>query len=100
MISLLAFPLPLLIALALGRRAGLRDPQGVKEFWREAFIFLTWASVLIFLWHCLWITSLLEAPWQGTIMSGAVWTLGTGAIWLPVLMISYVFYALQARRCS
>jgi len=98
MIPLLAFPLPLLIALILGRRAGMRDPRGVAEFWREGAVALAWASVTIFLWHCLWITSLLPAPWQDTLVSGAMWSLGTGAVWGPFLMTCYVICALKARR--
>jgi hypothetical protein len=98
MIPLLALPLPLLIAVISGCRAGLRDPQGAGEFWREGAVALAWASVSIFLWHCLWITSILPAPWQDTLVSGAIWTVKTSAVWAPLLVIFYVLYAIKAQR--
>ena len=98
MIPLLALPLPLLIAVFSGCRAGLRDPQGAGEFWREGAVALAWASVSIFLWHCLWITSILPATWQDTLVSGAIWTVKTSAVWAPLLVIFYVLYAIKAQR--
>ena len=98
MLELLGFPVPFFVATFLGMRAGARDPQSGPEFCNETVIALAWAVALIFLWHCLWITSLMPGPWQSTITSGALWTLGTGVIWLPTLMITYVVRALYARR--
>jgi len=56
--------------------------------------------VVVFLWHCLWITSTIPAPWQDTALSGVIWTVGTGAVWVPALMICYVITALKIRRAG
>ena len=98
MIFLLSLSFPVLAALFLGRRAGRRDPQGIGGFWQEAAVALAWAVVVVFLWHCLWITSLVPARWQETALSGAIWTAATGAVWLPVLVICYVITALKIRH--
>ena len=98
MIFLFALPFPVLVALYLGWRAGRRDPQGFREFWTHAAAALAWVFAVVFLWHCLWITSLIPAPWQETALSGAIWTLGTGAVWVPILMIFYVITALKIQR--
>ena len=98
MLELLGFPVPFFVATFLGMRAGARNPQSVAEFCNETVIALAWAVASIFLWHCLWITSLMPGPWQSTITSGGLWTLGTGVIWLPTLMITNVVRALYARR--
>lgn len=98
MIPFLAFSVPLITALTLGLRAGKRDPQSIRDFWVLAAWAVAWAVGIIFLWHCLWITSALPAPWFDTVKSGFYWTLGTGAIWLPVLMITFVLRAMKARR--
>ena len=100
MIFLLSLSFPVLAALFLGRRAGRRDPQGIGEFWQEAAVALAWAFVVVFLWHCLWITSLIPAPWQATTLAGVIWTVATGAVWLPALMICYVITALRIRRAG
>ena len=98
MIFLFALPFPVLVALYLGWRAGRRDPQGFREFWTHAAAALAWGFAVVFLWHCLWITSLIPASWQETALSGAIWTLGTGAVWVPILMIFYVITALKIQR--
>lgn len=98
MIFLFALPFPVLVALYLGWRAGRRDPQGFREFWTHAAAALAWGFAVVFLWHCLWITSLIPAPWQETALSGAIWTVGTGAVWVPILMIFYVITALKIQR--
>ncbi|MDC1521192.1 hypothetical protein N8446_02645 [Planktomarina temperata] len=100
MIFLLSLSFPVLAALFLGRRAGRRDPQGIGEFWQEAAVALAWAFVVVFLWHCLGITSLIPAPWQATTFAGVIWTVATGAVWLPALMICYVITALRIRRAG
>jgi hypothetical protein len=100
MIFLLSLSFPVLAALFLGRRAGRRDPQGIGEFWQEAAVALAWAVLVVFLWHCLWITSTIPAPWQDTALSGVIWTVGTGAVWVPALMICYVSTALKIRRAG
>ena len=98
MVFLFALPFPVLVALYLGFRAGRRDPQGFREFWQEMAVAAAWAFSVVFLWHCLWITSLVPAPWQETAVSGAIWTAATGAVWLPVLVICYVITALKIRH--
>ena len=60
MVFLFALPFPVLVALYLGLRAGRRDPQGFREFWREVAVAVAWALSVVFLWHCLWITSLSQ----------------------------------------
>ncbi|MBL6850129.1 MAG: hypothetical protein ISQ81_08115, partial [Planktomarina temperata] len=45
-------------------------------------------------------TSTIPAPWQDTALSGVIWTVGTGAVWVPALMICYISTALKIRRAG
>jgi hypothetical protein len=42
------------------RGGGIR--KGFREFWKQAAVALAWAFVVVFLWHCLWITSTYPSP--------------------------------------
>lgn len=94
----LAFPVPLLIAVFHGYRGGRSDPQTIREFAIRAGFEVAWSTVLIFLYHALWIATIVPAHWHDTARSALSWTLGTGAIWLPLLMITFVLRAMKARR--
>ncbi|MEM6306501.1 MAG: hypothetical protein AAF701_00780 [Pseudomonadota bacterium] len=98
MLFLLAFPIPLILAILLGLRAGRTDPQTPRDFAITGGYYLLWAIALVFTWHALWITSLIPAPWTDTVRSAGQWVLGTATIWGPVYGITYVTRALKARR--
>lgn len=100
LIILLSFPIPIFIAVLLGWRAGRTDPQSAGEFVRAGLFYCTWALMLIFMWHGLWIVTLVPAHWQDTARSATNWTIGTGAIWLPVYGITYVWKALRTRKAG
>ncbi len=94
----LAFPVPLAVAVVLGLRAGRAHLATPKAFGVAAAWAVAWAVAWVFLWHALWLTSVLPAPWSDTVQSAFSWTVGTGALWLPVLVITLVLRALKTRR--
>jgi len=98
LIASLAFPVPIVLAVLLGLWAGRSDPQTPRDFWIAAAWAVAWQVAAVFLWHALWVTSLLPASWLDTFISAGSWTLGTGLIWLPLLMITIVLRAMKARR--
>ncbi len=98
LVAALAFPLPLILAVILGIRAGRSDPQTPRAFWVAAGWAVAWQTAIVFLWHALWTTSLLPAGWADIFRSAVSWTAGTALLWLPVLMIALVLRAMKARR--
>ncbi|MEO0358851.1 MAG: hypothetical protein AAF386_11275 [Pseudomonadota bacterium] len=98
LLAALSFPVPILVAILFGWRAGSTNPQSPEEFLRAGAFYLAWLLSLVFLWHALWLTSLVPAQWQDTLRAGTSWTLGTGAIWLPIFVIVYVMRAMRERR--
>ena len=73
MIFLFALPFPVLVALYLGWRAGpAGSARGSESFGRHAAAALAWGFAVVFLWHCLWITSAYSSPLgKKTALSGA-----------------------------
>lgn len=97
MIAVWGFSVPILAAILIGLWAGRTDPQTPSEFGVTAVWAIVWVAGITLLWQALWISALLPAPWYDTLTSAFYWTLGTGTIWLPVLMISFVARALARR---
>lgn len=97
-VILLTFVPSLIVALLLGWRGGKSDPQTPKDFLRSAAYYVAWCIMLVFVWHALWITSLVPSVWQDTVRSAFNATVFSAVIWVPALMITYVLSALRARR--
>lgn len=90
---LFAFLAPLIFAVLIGWRGGRDGPTTSREFLISAGWALAWGAAVIFLWHAIWLFSLSGARWGRIAADAGYWTLLSGALWLPVLMIAYVIRA-------
>ncbi|MGB1235978.1 MAG: hypothetical protein ACPG5U_09605 [Planktomarina sp.] len=97
MLLILGFPIPILIAIFFGLRGGRSDPQTMMDFGKSLGFVFAWALTMIFLYHAFWIATVVPSGWVDNVRSATSWTLGTGAVWLPALVITYVLRAMKAR---
>ena len=98
MIALLAFVFPTLTAIFLGYRAGRDTPQSLQDVGYKVLWMVGWATATAILWHAAWISALMPAPWYDTLWSALIWAFATGAIWFPLMIITFVIFAMRARR--
>ncbi|MGR3468046.1 MAG: restriction endonuclease [Shimia sp.] len=97
---LLTFLVPAAIALVTGLR-GYRDrPRTLAETGWGLLWAILFATAFVFAWHVAWLAAAggVLGSTDGLVGGAVLLTLRSGAIWFPLLVISYVFNAQRGLR--
>lgn len=86
---------PVGLALWIGWSRGHDGPTTPGEFARSLGFAFAWAIAVIFLWQALWMFSVGTAGLAIVAQDAGFWTLVSGVIWAPLMVIAYI---IRARR--
>lgn len=84
---------PLAIGGLCGWRGGYDGPRTPGAFLKSCGFAIAWSAALVFVWHVLWLASASDAGMAGVAVEGGFWTLVSGLLWLPVLVVLYILRA-------
>ena len=92
------FLVPLVASIAIGWRGGNDAPISAPEFAKSAGFAIVWGAAVVFLRHAIWVFSMFGQRLATLALDAGYWTLLSGTIWLPALMIAYVIRAQRKLR--
>ena len=91
---------PCAIAVAFGLRGRKDKPRTPRDFFIGAAWVLGWTFGSVMLWQGIWISAQGATGNGSTIGVAFYWALISAALWVPVLMITYVLSAQRAIKAE
>lgn len=79
-----------------------RPALSPKDFLRDIGVALITAAIPIFMFHMVWVAAFREAvgAFSSVGWSASYWTFVTGVIWVPLMVIAYIWRAMKIRNAD
>ena len=99
-LALLSWIIPALIGIASGYLQARAPATTPADFGKDFVYMLMMAAPVIFIFHMLWLASVMMADGGVTSLGRWAWYWSwlTALIWVPCMVISYIIRAMRARR--